>query len=737
MLQPTNFTNLSASTLTGGSYEVDAGSILELNNNATIVTDNATIILSGVGSAIQGFNTTTSKEVAIDSTLTTIGAAGTLEILGGRNWTSVQAMSNAGTLQLGGGTFAPASLTNIGTVSGFGAIATTITNNGTMSAQAGQTLTLQEGSLTNLSGTTLTGGTYIVGAGATLQLANNTSIATLNATVDLAGVGATLQSLNTGTSTQVSLESTLTTIGASGALQVLGGRSYTTANAIGNSGILQLGGGTFTSGTLTDAAGSSLTGFGTIASAFTDSGAVTSSGGALAFTGTGDVFNAALAGTEIDFSGGTDLLQSGSSLTASTVAILGGATVTVGANVAASGILSQAAGTTLIINTGDAFSLTGAGSTLAGAINGAGTLVFAGGTQAVNAGAAIGVASWSLTGGTATINENLTYAGAFSESAGATLAVATGDKLSLTGSASLAGTVNGAGTVKLSSATVGALTVGGTATLNDVGAVHQNGALTLGDAAGNAAATLLINAGAVYAIDNDSGIARGHSKKSNIKNSGLFIKSGGTGVSVIGVNVADTGAIEAASGTLDFTQRLTGSGTMSVDGGATLEVDLSAASTLGMTFNGAGAVLALGNASKFAATINGFASTDTIDLLGTKATSATLGAGDTLAVMNGIKLVATLQLAGDFTGDTFNVASDGNGGTNVTVTPGPGPALAAVADHAAPAHVAAPAPSAGHQFVAAMAGFGGEAGGPVSIGFEGHAPAHHAALCAPRLMHAA
>lgn len=315
--------------------------------------------------------------------------------------------------------------------------------------------------------------------------------------------------------------------------------------------------------------------------------------------------------------------------------------------------------------------------------------------------------------------------------------MATGDKLTLTGSASLAGTVNGDGTVKVSSATVSGLTVGGTAILNDVGMVHQSGALTLGDATGNAA-TLSIGAGAVYQIDNDSGIARGHSKKSSVKNSGLFIKSGGTGVSVIGVNVNDTGAIEAASGTLDFTQKLSGAGTLTIDAGATLEADSSASSTLSVGFNGAGGILALGNAKTFAATISGFSASDTLDLLGTKATTATLGAGDTLVIMNGIKAVATLQLAGDFTGDTFNVASDGNGGTNITVTPGPGPAVAAPAVHAAPAHVAAPASSASHQFVAAMAGFGsGDPGGPVTMWFEGHGPAHHATLCGPRLPHAA
>lgn len=60
------FVNLSGGTPTGGSYEVDAGSTIELNNNnVAIVTDNANITLSGTGSVIEGYNTTLGKELTI------------------------------------------------------------------------------------------------------------------------------------------------------------------------------------------------------------------------------------------------------------------------------------------------------------------------------------------------------------------------------------------------------------------------------------------------------------------------------------------------------------------------------------------------------------------------------------------------------------------------------------------------------------------------------------------------
>jgi len=85
-----------------------------------------------------------------------------------------------------------------------------------------------------------------------------------------------------------------------------------------------------------------------------------------------------------------------------------------------------------------------------------------------------------------------------------------------------------------------------------------------------------------------------------------------------------------------------------------------------MTFARAGATLALASASKFAATITGFAAGDVIDLLATTATSATLGAGDILTIMDRSHAVASLQLAGTYTGYTFAVASDHHGGADIT-----------------------------------------------------------------------
>jgi hypothetical protein len=102
-------------------------------------------------------------------------------------------------------------------------------------------------------------------------------------------------------------DTTLTTIGSSGELQLLAGRKWTTAGAaITNDGIIQLGGGTLiataSGASLTDAAGSKLRGFGTVtATTFVNSGTIEASGGTLELKG-------AVTGK------GTDTISGGSTL---------------------------------------------------------------------------------------------------------------------------------------------------------------------------------------------------------------------------------------------------------------------------------------------------------------------------------------------------------------------------------------------------------------------------------------
>ncbi|MEO8926691.1 MAG: hypothetical protein ABI306_05955 [Caulobacteraceae bacterium] len=556
------------------------------------------------------------------------------------------------------------------------------TNEGKLIASAGDTLSLnlptdastighQTGGsdFTNFAGGTLTGGSYEVDGESTMDLPNNQTLVTDDAVIILSGAGSVMQSINTTTRVCTLIETTLTTIHSAAALEILSARNYTTTNSIANSGTLQTGGGVFTSGILTDFVGSTLSGFGTVSSVFADSGVVTASGGALAFTGKGDTFAHVLSGTAIDFSGGTDLLKAGASLTAAAVGLSGGAVVTLGENLKYAGALAQGAGTSLAVGAYELV-LTGAGSTLAGKVSGAGALLFDGGTQSVMSGASLAVSRLLILGGAAAaIDGSLSFAGMFEAEAGTRVAIGAGDSLDLTGAAVFSGgaVVDGGGTLSVSDTTLQDLAVGGTATLVDAHVIVQTGAVTLGDSQGGAA-TLTVDKGAIYKIVGDAGIARGASAGSTLFDDGVLDKASGAGVSAIGVAVIDAGVIEALAGTLDFTQAIGGAGTLHIYAGATLEADAGVAPSLIAVFNAASGTLALADAAGFAAKITGFAAGDAIDLIDTAATGATLEAGGKLAIVNGTLTVATLQLGGNYGGDTFTVSADGHGGSAITVT---------------------------------------------------------------------
>ena len=167
---------------------------------------------------------------------------------------------------------------------------------------------------------------------------------------------------------------------------------------------------------------------------------------------------------------------------------------------------------------------------------------------------------------------------------------------------------------------------------------------------------------------------------------GTLISSGATGTSEINPTTVDDGLVETASGTLDFASRLLGTGALKIDAGATLQADAAAVSTLTTVFNGGDATLALKLPKTFAATIGGFAATDTIDLLAEQATSASINPSDQLVILDKTVTLATLQLTGAYTDATFSFQSDGHGGTDVTLMSG--------------------VPET-HAFVEAMAGLGG------------------------------
>jgi len=103
--------NLSANTLTGGTWMASGSGTLSFEGTANaIVTNDATIMLNGAGSVIETKTGGGGTYQQVDQTLTTNNA--TLEVLGGRNFAASNAITNNGLVELGGGTLTAPSLVN-------------------------------------------------------------------------------------------------------------------------------------------------------------------------------------------------------------------------------------------------------------------------------------------------------------------------------------------------------------------------------------------------------------------------------------------------------------------------------------------------------------------------------------------------------------------------------------------------------------------------------------------------
>jgi hypothetical protein len=295
------FTNFAGTTLTGGTYNITGTlKVDELGSaGGEIVTNAANIILNGTTSS---FVDSASKDAL--KNLKSNGTGSAFTISGGRNFTVV-------------GNF---------------------TNNGTLAVRSGSTFAVPAGfSLTNFSGTTLTGGTYNVAG--TLQFAG-ANIVTNAANIALTGTSGKI--LNSTTSANA-LANFATNAGS---FAINGGANFTTAGAFMNNGNLIVGSGsTFNSmanytntGASTAQTGGTFNEKGTLSGsgAFTNGGtlevvsgntmdlkaSVANNGGTILATGIGS--QALLDGSTI--SGGTLTSNSGGVLVAENSATLNGST---------------------------------------------------------------------------------------------------------------------------------------------------------------------------------------------------------------------------------------------------------------------------------------------------------------------------------------------------------------------------------------------------------------------------
>jgi hypothetical protein len=258
----------------------------------------------------------------IAGTLTFAGSSPSLAFLSGTiQIASGGELAGQGTL---GNSFGPGiGIVNNGTVLGNGGAGTDLfvlvpfTNNGTVLANDGQ-VGIEGTGFSNLSGTTLTGGSYIVQgptAGTFNQIIFGVNF-TANLVVDAANI------VLDGAATDIqgfvgggfqSIETQLQTIASNGTLQLLSGRGYSTTNALTDDGQLVLQGGTLATGGLSISSTGQLDGFGIVSGSVSDQGDIIANGGALYFPG-------AIGGS------GTLTVTSGSSL------ILAGATPSAVAN---------------------------------------------------------------------------------------------------------------------------------------------------------------------------------------------------------------------------------------------------------------------------------------------------------------------------------------------------------------------------------------------------------------------
>ena len=111
-------------------------------------------------------------------------------------------------------------------------------------------------------------------------------IVTDAAIIVLSGAGSDIEAgTGTGVTPYQSVEQTLTTIAAGGQLQVLANRAYSSVMNLTDSGIVQLGGGTFQTASLGVTSGGKILGFGTVQDSVSNTGTIEAMGGTLTVTG--------------------------------------------------------------------------------------------------------------------------------------------------------------------------------------------------------------------------------------------------------------------------------------------------------------------------------------------------------------------------------------------------------------------------------------------------------------------
>ncbi len=651
-----------ATILNAGIINVDGVGFL-IQAGASFGNSGTINIAAGDSLTESGPSFTSSGVIHVNGGTLVLDSAVSLASLGSISLNAASELDAAGTLALGGKTL---TLTT-GTLAGIFSHGTItagsetfandttledITYRGNLTIASGQELDTSYGLIVKTASGT-SPGTIVVGDGATLNANTGSANETLNNMVIDLGTsagGAVLEHDHSGFGGVLELGSGVTvnavgandriyddgdatilnagiinvdgvgfliqagaSFGNSGTINIAAGDSLgISGGTFTNAGKTQLGGGTFSSNLLTNAAGASFLGYGTLAGPIANAGTINASGGTLKLTG-------ALSGA---------------------------------------GTLSAAAGATLHLTLG---------GNLTEAVTGAGTLELSGATP-YNLARTLAVAAVKIdagtklaghgqidaladagtvnaTGGTLDLTGMLTGAGTLSAASGAVEDIAGGGNFS--------GLLSGAGTIQINSATT--LSAGASLAASSV---LENANVTLG------ADTAVTNAaGHAYGIAAAAGtVTLGGA--GSFTNDGTLTKTG-AGQADIGSAFINAGAVSIGSGTMDFLTAVSGSGSVGIAAGAKAVFGAGATASQALNFQSGTGALALASPAAFLATIGGFTASDTIDLLHTAATSVRYS-GNKLTVSNGTTTVATLNFSGTYTTANFVIGTDNNGGSLIT-----------------------------------------------------------------------
>ncbi len=492
----------------------------------------------------------------------------------------------------------------------------------------------------------LNGGGSFVNAGTLAKLAgsgtstldaaltSSGSIAVASGTLDLDG-GGTITGTITGAGTLLF---------GGGGFSVDGSTALNVANVAIDAGSVALGSnaafeldGAFdlASGSLVLAAGDTLVLTGT--ASFADGGTVD---GAATLLTSGAVAIGA-DGSSAVFSDGLTWSNSGT-VTASGLIELGGLTAVAFVN-AAGGVFDLASDAAGIAELGSVSSFENDGtlaktggsgaSAIYSSVDNLGTLIASSGTLALEFSATLGGKVGGEAGGLVLLANGATTSG--------TLAV----------------TDNGsAASIQLSSSY---------ATWSNGGTINDAGQVLLGDARNSGPAILFNASGAVWNLTGDDlGIAAFGTVM--LTNAGTLAKTGGGGVSQIGCDLTNSGLIDAASGTLAVEGTVSGSGTLRIESGSTLEMGQAVQATQTIVFAGAGATLKLDHAASIAGPMQGFGAGSGIDLANASAATASIS-GNVLTITAGTGTY-TFTSAESLSGLTAHVSGDGSGGSLVTLS---------------------------------------------------------------------